>query len=149
MAFCRKMYDTVDIIFLKYLCYCFFIADICFYKCIVFSVFNILQVFKIACICQCIDINNADIIIIFFKHVMNVVGTDKSGTTCYQISSHIPSSKMFFCISVSIWILNILSHKNPYCLLFYHKMYLLCIPINLMTGILNVHQNPGHFNSFL
>ena len=37
---------------------------------------------------QGIHINDTALVIVFFEHVMNVVGTDKAGTACYQISSH-------------------------------------------------------------
>jgi hypothetical protein len=37
---------------------------------------------------QGIHINDTNLVIVFFEHVMNVVGTDKTGTACYQISSH-------------------------------------------------------------
>ena len=37
-----------------------------------------------------IYVNNSDFISIFLKHVMNIIGTDKSGTTCYKICSHFP-----------------------------------------------------------
>ena len=88
MAFCRKMNHSVDIILSKDFCYCFFIANIRLYKGIVLSVFHIPQIFQISGICQCVHINDADLIVIFFEHIVNVIGSDKSRTTCNQVCSH-------------------------------------------------------------
>ena len=89
MAFCCKMNNTVNIIFLKDLHDRFAVTDIRFHKSIVVSVFNVLEIFKISRISQFIYVNNADFIVILLKHIVNVVGTYKTSSSCYQICSHI------------------------------------------------------------
>ena len=77
------MYHTVDIVLCKDLADGFLVADICFHEGVIVTFFHILQVFKIACIRQGIHVDDADLIVIFLKHVMNVVGTDEAGSACY------------------------------------------------------------------
>ena len=73
MALCREMYDAVDIIFFKYLIDCFRIADISFYKCIIGAVLDVLKVLEITCICKFVDIDDTDLIAVFFEHIMNII----------------------------------------------------------------------------
>ena len=89
MTLCCKMNNAVDIIFIKDFHDCFTVTDISFYKCIVFTILDVLKILKISRICQFIYINDTNLIVIFLKHVMNIVGSDKSGSTCYKVCSHI------------------------------------------------------------
>ena len=73
MTLCSKMYYSVNLVLFKNLVNRICITDICLYKCVIFSVFYIFQVLKISCICQLIYIDDADFVVILFKHVMNVV----------------------------------------------------------------------------
>ncbi len=82
----------VDIILCKYSANGFLIADISPDKCIIVTLLNIPQVFQIAGIGQRIHIDDADLAAVLFKHVMNVVGADKTRTSRYQISPHKPLS---------------------------------------------------------
>lgn len=88
MAFCRKMYHTVDIILCENFADGILVTDISLDKGVVLTLLHVLEILKIACIGQCIHVDDTDFIIVFFKHVMNIVGTDKTGPSCYQISSH-------------------------------------------------------------
>jgi hypothetical protein len=67
------MYHSVDIIFCEYFCNSFFITDICFYKCIVISAFNICKIFKVTCIGKLIYVDYSDIITILIKHIVNII----------------------------------------------------------------------------
>ena len=87
-----KMDHPVDIILVKNLHDSFTVTDVRFYKGIVISVFDIFQIFKISCISQFVHIDDTDLIVIFLKHVMNIIGSDKSCAACYQVCSHFSSS---------------------------------------------------------
>ena len=88
MGLCCKMYNTVNLILRKDLCDRCTVADICFYKCIIISILDIFQILKVSGIGQLINVDNANLIIIFFEHVMNVIRADKAGTTGHKIGSH-------------------------------------------------------------
>lgn len=88
MTLCCKMNDSINVIFIKDLHDCLAVTNISFHKCVIFTVFNIFQIFKISCISQFIYIDNTDLVVIFFKHIMNIVGSDKSCTTSYKVCSH-------------------------------------------------------------
>ena len=83
MAFCRKMYDTINFIFLKNLMNRFRITNIRFHKGIILSVFYGFQIFQISCIGQFIYIDNTNFISILFKHIMNIIRSDKSCPACH------------------------------------------------------------------
>ena len=103
MALRRKMYYPVNIVFCKNFCDSFLVADIGLYKGIIFSVFNILQIFQISRISQGIHIDNPNGVTVLAEHIMNVVGADKTGTACYQICSHIiPPVFIYYPWNVSI-----------------------------------------------
>ena len=89
MALCCKMNDTINIILIKDLHDSFAVADISLNESVVLSVLNVLEVLKVSCIRQLVYIDDTDLVVVFLKHVMNVVGTDESGTACYQVCSHI------------------------------------------------------------
>ena len=89
MAFCCKVNNPVNVIFFKNLHDFFAVTDIRFHKRIIISVFNILEIFKVPRISQFVYVNNADFIVILLKHIVNIVGTDKTCSSCYQICSHI------------------------------------------------------------
>ena len=82
VALCRKMYNSVNIVLLENLIYSFYITDVFFNKDIVFIVFKFFQIFRISCISKFIQINNFNILILF-KHIMNIIASDKSGSTGY------------------------------------------------------------------
>ena len=92
MALSCEMYDAVDIIFLKDLVDCFRITDISFYKCIIGAILDILKILEIARICQLVDIDNTDLIAVFFEHIMNIIRADETGAACDDICSHIFTS---------------------------------------------------------
>ena len=73
MALGGKMHNAVNIILLKDFADCFRIADISFYKCIVVSVLDILEVLEISGVCKFVHIDNADLIAVFFEHIVNVI----------------------------------------------------------------------------
>ena len=83
VAFRCEMYHTVDIVLCEDLADGFLVADIGFYEGVIVTFFHILQVLKIACIRQCIHVDDANFIVVFLKHVMNVVGTDEAGSAGY------------------------------------------------------------------
>ena len=78
-----EMYHAVDIILSKNLRDCFLVADIRLHKCIILTILNVFQILQIPCIRQHIHIDDTDFIIILLKHIMDVIGIDKSGTTSY------------------------------------------------------------------
>ena len=88
MALCCEMYHTVNIVLRKDLADGFLVADIGLHESVIVALLHILQILQVARIGQGVHVNDADLIVIFPEHVVNVVGTDKAGTTCYQISSH-------------------------------------------------------------
>ena len=92
VALGREMNDAVDIIFLKYLIDRFRIADIGFYKCIVGTVLDILKILEITGVCQLVDVDNTDLITVFFEHIMYVIRADETGAACDDICSHIFTS---------------------------------------------------------
>jgi len=83
MRLCCKMNHTVNIIFCKDLADGFLIADICLDKGIILSVLDIFQIFKISCVCQLVHVDNTDLIVIFAEHIMNIIASNKSCSTCY------------------------------------------------------------------
>ena len=83
MTFSSKVNHPVDVMLFKYLLNCLAVTDIYLIKLIILTIFNIFQIFQIPCIGQTIYIYNLNLVSLFPKHVMNVIGTDKTGTTCY------------------------------------------------------------------
>ena len=101
MAFCREMNHTVNLVLCENLRNGFLIRNVCPDKRIIRIVLNVLQVLKISCIRENIHIDNADRISVFAKHVVNVIRTDKTGSPCYQISSHL-NLHLFSILAASI-----------------------------------------------
>ena len=95
MALCCKMYHAVNIILIKDLRDGCAVTDISFYKCIVRLILHILQILQVSSIGQAVHIDDADSVSIFTEHVVNVIGTDKSGSSGYEIGSHEISSIVF------------------------------------------------------
>ena len=89
MTFSRKMDDSLYVIFGKDLCNGILISNIRPDERIVRIVLNILEVFKIASVCKYIHIDYPDVTAILPEHIVNIVRTDKTGTACYKISSHL------------------------------------------------------------
>lgn len=50
-----------------------------------FLCFQRLSDFQVSCISQLVHIDNADLIVIFLKHVVDIIGSNKSRSACYQI----------------------------------------------------------------
>ena len=73
MALCRKVDNSVNIILREDLCNCLFVCNVCLYECIVVSIFNILKILKVSGIGQCIHIDDSDLIVILFKHIVDVI----------------------------------------------------------------------------
>ena len=82
------MYYSVDIVLFKYLRYCILVADVCLNKCVIISVLDILKILKVTCVCKLVNIDNTNFIIVLSEHIMNVVTSNETCSTCYQISSH-------------------------------------------------------------
>ena len=78
MAFRCKMHDPVDIILCKNLADGLFITDIRLHKRIVFPVLYLFQVLKVARISELVHIDDTDFIIIFAKHILNIIRADKT-----------------------------------------------------------------------
>ena len=83
------MYHAVNIILIKDLRDGCAVTDISFYKCIVRLILHILQILQVSSIGQAVHIDDADSVSIFTEHVVNVIGTDKSGSSGYEIGSHL------------------------------------------------------------
>ena len=79
MALRRKMNHPVNIILRKNPGNGILITDIRSDKGVVLSLLHFLQILQIPRIGQRIHVDNADLVIILLKHVMNIVGTDKPG----------------------------------------------------------------------
>ena len=88
MALRRKMHHPVNLIFLKNAGNRFLVADVRLYKGIIGPVLDIFQILQISRIGQQIHIDDTYLIAVFTKHVMNIIGTDKAGASCHEISSH-------------------------------------------------------------
>ena len=88
MAFGCEMYHAVNIVLRENFADGFLVADICLHESVIITLLHILEILQVSRIGQGIHINDTDLVIVFFEHVMNVVGTDKTGTACYQISPH-------------------------------------------------------------
>ena len=88
MALCREMHYPIDIILRKNFGDGLLITYVRLHKCIVFPSLYFFQIFQISCIGQTVHIDNTNFIAIFPKHVMNIIGTDKTGSSRYQIRSH-------------------------------------------------------------
>ena len=82
------MHNSVNIVLIEYLLDGILVGNIRSDKSIILPVLDILKVLKISGVCEDIHIDDADIIIILLKHVVDVVGTDESGASCDKISSH-------------------------------------------------------------
>ena len=80
MALRRKVNHPVDFVFLENFGDGFLVADIRFDKGIILPLLHLFQIFQIPRIGQCVHVDDADLVVILFKHVMNIVGTDKSGS---------------------------------------------------------------------
>ena len=94
MALCCEMNHAVDIVLLEDFGNGFAVTDVCSYESVVRIILHILQILQITCIGQHVHIDNTDLLTVFAEHIMNVIGTDKSGAACYEISSHEISSIM-------------------------------------------------------
>ena len=67
------MNDTVNIILIKDLHDSFAVADISLNEIVVLSILNVLEVLKVSCLRQLVYIDDTDLVVVFLKHVMNVV----------------------------------------------------------------------------
>ena len=101
MAFRRKVNHAVDVVLRENLRNGFLIRDVRPDKRIIRIVLNVLQVLKVSCIREDVHIDDTDRIPVFAEHVVNVIGTDKTGSPCYQISSHL-NLHLFSILAVSI-----------------------------------------------
>ena len=88
VRFCRKINHIVKIIFFKQSCNKLLVADISLHKHMTSVALHALEVFQITCVGQLIQIDQQDIVI-FLQHVINKIGTDKTGATGNQIFFHI------------------------------------------------------------
>ena len=73
MALCGKVHHPVYFIFCKNLCDGVLVCDVCLDKCIVFPVLDFLQILEISSICQRIYVDNPDLVVIFAKHIVNII----------------------------------------------------------------------------
>ena len=83
-----KMHHPVDLVSRKYRCNGLFIADIRFDKRIILLPLKFLQILQIPRIGQCVHVDDPDLFTVFAKHIMNIVGSDKTGSSRYKISPH-------------------------------------------------------------
>ena len=88
MALRRKMYHPVNLIFRKNPSDGLPVRNICFYKCIIITSLNFRQILKIPRICQHVYIDNANLIPVFAKHIMDIIRADKTSSSRHQIRSH-------------------------------------------------------------
>ena len=82
MAFCCKIDNIVKVVLLEKLCHKFLITNIALNKHMARITLDVFQVFKISRICKLVQIYEQDVIVLF-KHIVDEVGADESGTACY------------------------------------------------------------------
>ena len=73
MTLCCEVDYSVNIVLSKHPADGFLITDICFHKGIIVSFLNILQILQIARVGQGIHIDDPDLLVIFLKHIMNII----------------------------------------------------------------------------
>ena len=78
MAFCGKVDHDVRMFFFKQFIYSFSVADIGLHKAEIQVIHDRRQRRQVACVGQLIEADNA-VIRVFFQHVKNKIGTNKSG----------------------------------------------------------------------
>ena len=83
--------DIVEIVLLEQRSNQFLVADIALHEHMTGIPLHALQILKIACIGQLVEVDKQDVVI-FLQHVVNKVGADKSGATSDQIFLHVFSS---------------------------------------------------------
>jgi hypothetical protein len=83
-----------------------FINDISLFECVVWRIFYILQVFQVACICKCIEVNDLVSRIFFYEPAYNM-RTDESRPACNKYFS-----------------IRLLHYKLQYCLLLILFLYI-------------------------
>ena len=99
MALSREMHYPVDIVLLKNLHDGFLVADIRLHKSVILPVLDIFQILQVARIGQLVHVDDADLIVIFAEHVVDIIAPDESRAASYQISSHtdfVPPMKFSF-----------------------------------------------------
>ena len=85
----QEVNHTVNVVLRENLRNGFLIRNVRPNKRIIRIVLNVLQVLKVSRIREDVHIDDADRISVFAEHVVNVIRTDKTGSPCYQISSHL------------------------------------------------------------
>ena len=96
MAFCGKVHHNVRMLFFKQLIYSFAVADIGLHKAEIRVIHDRRQRRQVACVGQLIETDNA-VIRVFFQHVKNKIGTNKSGAAGND-DRHIHTLPTYLCI---------------------------------------------------
>ena len=90
MAFCGQVNNAIYVIFLHELLDEFKITDVTLHEGVVWCILDVLQIGKIACVSQFVEIDDV-IVWIFCDEKSNDMATDKSSATCDDdITFHIP-----------------------------------------------------------
>ncbi len=87
MAFCGEVNDRVRAVFFENGAHGVCIGNISFFKDIVGFVFNIFQVLQIACVGECIEVNNRGVRQILYKFTHDV-RTDEAGAAGDEYGFH-------------------------------------------------------------
>lgn len=107
MALRRKVNDVVKVIFFKQAGNQVFIANIALYKDMACVTFDAFQVFQVSGIGQLVQVDQQDVLI-FFQHIVNKVGTNKTGTASDQILLH----TLFSPLPISVQHIQIFTIQN-------------------------------------
>ena len=94
MTFCSKMNDTIHLLILHQTIEGVEVAYVHLHKLIIGAVFNVLEIGKVARICQFVKIDDA-ILWIFVHEKSYDVGTDESGSACNHYCLHSTKLKNF------------------------------------------------------
>ena len=81
MAFSRKVYYRIN--FINQFSHKLFVTDIAVHKAVIGVVFDIIEVFDIACISECIKVYYF-VILVFVKDVSYKSAAYKASTACYE-----------------------------------------------------------------
>ena len=92
VAFCCKMYDSVHLVLLHYVHNCLEVADVALHESIVRTVLDVLEVGKVASVCELIDVDDVVFWILVYKQSYHMRAY-KSGSTSYDNVLH---SLLFF-----------------------------------------------------
>src|SRR5699024_276058 len=87
VAFRRKVDHIVGIILFHQAGDQFTVADVALHKDVAGIAFNVLEVFQVAGIGQLVQVDDADVLMLF-QHIVHKVGTDETGTAGGKISLH-------------------------------------------------------------